>query len=151
MSSEDFADAQVHSADKPPDEPNESKQGDLKALFSLIQTMNVACRNLSAYPPEHPAIVQSFEKVEQIFQDLLENSSHVTLGVAKDALMVGSKFLDRKNPVFRSFAQTLFEHGIVSFTLVKGLELQELMGFARIIVQKRSDLADQGGISTLLA
>ena len=151
MSNTNSADTQKLTAEQEPDTGNSDKKRDLKVLFSLIQTMNVACRNLGAYPKEHPAIVKSFEKVEQSFQELLESHSHVTLGVAKDALMVGSKFLDRKNPVFRSFAQTLFQHGIVSLTLLKDLSLQELMDFAHIIMQKRNDVTTQGGVSALIA
>ena len=79
MHNADSAGPQTSSAEIKADKPSGDNNQNMKALFSLIQTMNVACRNLSAYPPEHPAIVQSFEKVEQNFINLLDNHNHVTI------------------------------------------------------------------------
>ena len=65
--------------------------------------------------------------------------------------MVGLKVLDQKNPIFQRFAGTLFEHGIVGLTLLRGLTSKELMDFDIIIAQKRNDIYQKGGVDVLLS
>ena len=113
--------------------------------------MNIARRNLVAYPRGHALVLESFEKVRVILQDFFEYSNHFTLGIAKDTLMLGTKALDRKNPVFQNFAQILFEHGIVSMTFFRDITVDELMDFDHIVSQKRNDVHHQGGVAALLS
>lgn len=124
---------------------------DVRLLADFFRAMNIARRNLMAYPRGHSLVVESFEKVLNILQEYFEYSNHLTLGIAKDTLMVGARELDRKNPVFQGFAQILFGHGIVSLTLLRGLTVDELMDFDHIISQKRNDVHRQGGVSVLLS
>ena len=113
--------------------------------------MNIARRNLVAYPRGHALVLESFEKVRVILQDFFEYSNHFTFGIAKDTLMLGTKALDRKNPVFQNFAQILFEHGIVSMTFFRDITVDELMDFDHIVSQKRNDVHHQGGVAALLS
>jgi len=113
--------------------------------------MNIARRNLVAYPRGHALVLESFEKVRVILQDFFEYINHFTLGIAKDTLMLGTKALDRKNPVFQNFAQILFEHGIVSMTFFRDITVDELMDFDHIVSQKRNDVHHQGGVAALLS
>jgi HEAT repeat protein len=124
---------------------------DNRLVFDFIRAMNIARRNLVGYPRGHTLVVESFEKVRAILQDFFELSNHFTLGIAKDTLMLGTKALDRKIPVFQNFAQILFEHGIVGLTFFRDLTVDELMDFDHIISQKRNDVHHQGGVATLLS
>ncbi len=76
-------------------------------------------------------------------------SSHIR--GAQDALLWGTKILDKKNIVFRGFAGILFGHGIVSLTSLKGLTSGELMEFDYIISQSRNEVYRQGGVVVLLS
>ncbi|MBP1735390.1 MAG: HEAT-like repeat-containing protein [Deltaproteobacteria bacterium] len=124
---------------------------DNRLVFDFIRTMNIARRNLVAYPRGHALVLESFEKVRVILQDFFEYSNHFTFGIAKDTLMLGTKALDRKNPVFQNFAQILFEHGIVSMTFFRDITVDELMDFDHIVSQKRNDVHHQGGVAALLS
>jgi len=119
-------------------------------VFDFFRTMNIARRNLIAYPRGHTLVTESFEKVLSVLVDFFERSNSFTIGIAKDTLMVGTKALDKKNPVFQNFAHILFEHGIVSLTFLRGLTVDELMDFDHIISQKRNDVQHQGGVEALL-
>jgi len=131
---------------------NASHDGlDTGVLLNLVRALNLANRNLLAYPDGHPLVMQSFRKVEAILKGVFQTHGHLTLGIAKDTLMAESRPVDPKNPVFRSFARTLFEHGIVSLTLMEGLTVSELMDFDHIIVQRRNDVYRQGGVAMLFA
>lgn len=119
-------------------------------VFDFFRTMNIARRNLIAYPRGHTLVTESFEKVLSVLVDFFERSNSFTIGIAKDTLMVGTKALDKKNSVFQNFAHILFEHGIVSLTFLRGLTVDELMDFDHIISQKRNDVQHQGGVEALL-
>ena len=123
---------------------------DNQLVFDFFRTMNIARRNLIAYPREHTLVTESFEKVLSVLVDFFECSNSFTIGIAKDTLMVGTKALDKKNSVFQNFARILFEHGIVSLTFLRGLTVDELMDFDHIISQKRNDVQHQGGVEALL-
>lgn len=124
---------------------------DNRLVFDFVRAMNIARRNLVAYPRGHALVAESFEKVRAVLIDFFEYSSYFTLGIAKDTLMLGTKALDKKNPVFQNFAHILFEHGIVSLTFFRDLTVDELMDFDHIISQKRNDVQHQGGVASLLA
>jgi hypothetical protein len=121
-----------------------------RLVFDFVRAMNIARRNLVAYPRGHALVIESFEKVRAILENFFECNNHFTLGIAKDTLMLGTKALDKKNPVFQNFAHILFEHGIVSLTFFRNITVDELMDFDHIISQKRNDVQHQGGVETLL-
>jgi hypothetical protein len=138
--------------------PDETKQQvpaqnslDNRLVFDFIRAMNIARRNLVAYPRGHALVLESFEKVRAILHNFFEFSNHLTLGIAKDTLVLGTKALDRRNSAFQNFAQILFGHGIISLTLLRDLTVDELMDFDHIISQKRNDVNRQGGVATLLS
>ena len=124
---------------------------DIKVISGLIHAMNMAGSKLTAYPEGHPFIIESFQKVENILQGIFENRGQLVFGIAKNSVMVGLKTLDQKNPIFQRFAGSLFEHGIVGLTLLRGLTSKELMDFDIIIAQKRNDIYQKGGVEALLS
>lgn len=65
-------------------------------VFDFFRTMNIARRNLIAYPRGHTLVTESFEKVLSVLVDFFERSNSFTIGIAKDTLMVGTKALDKK-------------------------------------------------------
>ncbi|MBK5275525.1 MAG: HEAT repeat domain-containing protein [Desulfuromonadales bacterium] len=122
---------------------------DIKALSALIVELNISRRNFNSYPKGHPLIVASFQKVFFHYERLLEARDQVTLGFAKDTLMVGETSLDKANIVFRDFARVLFEHRIALLTLQSGLTPRELENFYKILSLKREEVKRHGGIEAL--
>ncbi len=120
---------------------------DTKLLSNLIYELNIARRHLIAYPRGHPVVEATLQKVLFLIGEIFEISEEITLGVAKDTLMLGTEFLDRSNPVFRDFARCLFSHSVAALTLTKGVTLVELVKFNEIISQKPDASVEQGGIA----
>lgn len=129
---------------------NAPKGVDHSLLFDLIKAMNLAGRNLVAYPVEHPMVIASYERVEGMFQRIFKSRTSLSFRIARDALYLGSIPLDRKNPVFRGFARSLFRHGIVGLIFHKGLNSSDLMVLDRILAKNRDDVYKEGGAHTLL-
>jgi hypothetical protein len=60
----------------------------------------------------------------------------ITLGVAKDALVIDEYTLDRKNPVFKEFALSLHSKGIAAVTFYSGLDVEEVVSFHELITMR---------------
>ncbi len=117
---------------------------DSKLLSSLIHELNISRRHVTAYPENHPIIAASTQKAVQLLQQLLQIHDHITIGIARDVLLIGNSFLDKENLVYRDFARFLFGHGIAAITVQKQLTQDELRRFNTILSQKRENLRDRG-------
>lgn len=124
---------------------------DTSLLSNFLYELNVTRRHVVAYPSNHPVILSSTDKVIAILREILSIRSEITLGIAKDALLVGTSSLDRKNPVYRDMAATLFSHGIVSISFNNAMDRQEMVNFCRIISLKREQVEAKGGIARLMS
>ena len=113
--------------------------------------MNIARRLIVSYPENHPVIEKSVEKVLDALPGILLNRNDITIGVAKNVLIVGDSFLDRNNPINRDFANLLFSHGIAAISFSKQLTAQDLLAFFAFTALKREQVAAEGGIVLSLA
>jgi hypothetical protein len=100
---------------------------DAQLLSDAIIELNISRRSVSLYPPEHPITRQSIKSAYTLIKKLFEIRNSITLGVAKDVLMVDEYTLDRTNPVFMEFAFALHLKSIASITFYSGLEENEVM------------------------
>jgi hypothetical protein len=109
--------------------PDFNSQALEKSLFAL----NIARHNASAYPAEHPAIAKSVDHVLELLSELLEFRQEITLGAARDRLLLDGTVLNEKNAVYRSLAGALFDAGISSLTLNSQVTREELSLFLRAL------------------
>ena len=119
---------------------------DTKILSNLIYQMNIVRRQVNAYPPGHQVILTAADRTLKVLQNLKTTTPQVTIGIARDRLMLGAMPLDPKNPVYREYARALFSHGMVALTIHHGLTADELCRFCRIIACKPDEILNQGGI-----
>lgn len=106
---------------------------DGELLSGAVIELNISRRSVGLYPPEHPIIRDSIEKAYSYLQRLFEIRSQITLGIAKDTLVIDEYVLERKNPVFREFAVSLHGKGVASLTFYSGLTPGELVILHEVI------------------
>src|SRR5512145_1796884 len=92
---------------------------DTRLLSDFIYALNIARRQVAAYPPGHSMIASAVEKLLALLEKVLEFSREVTLGIARYTLLRDGKHLRPTNPVYRHFAVNLFNARVTSLT-VKG-------------------------------
>ncbi|MEF9475175.1 MAG: HEAT repeat domain-containing protein [Candidatus Mariimomonas ferrooxydans] len=109
---------------------------DAKLLSDAVIELNISRRSVGLYPSEHPITKKSIESAYSLLKKLFEIRSSITLGVAKDVLMVDEYTLDRKNPVFIEFATALHSKGIAAITFYSGLEGNEVLALHELISDK---------------
>ena len=124
---------------------------DTRLLSEAVIELNISRKNVGIYPPGHIQITKSIDRAYTLLQKMFEIRAEMTLGVAKDTLLVGSDYLDQKNPVYRDFALSMNQQGIAAVTFVQGLDKEELVRFHRILTTKTDDIRAGGGIGKVMS
>src|SRR3972149_903886 len=89
---------------------------DTRLLSDAVIELNISRKNVGIYPPGHLQIVKSIDRAYEVLLRMFEVRPEMTLGVAKDTLLVGQDYLDQKNPVYRDFALSLNQQEIAAVT-----------------------------------
>ncbi len=124
---------------------------DTRLLSEAVIELNISRKNVGIYPPGHIQITKSIDRAYALLQKMFEIRTEMTLGVAKDTLLVGSDYLDQKNLVYRDFALSMNQQGIAAVTFVQGLDKEELVRFHRILTARTDDTRAGGGIEKVMA
>jgi hypothetical protein len=136
----------------PSQKPAEQEQPlDTLLLSEAVIELNISRKNVGIYPPGHIQITRSIDRTFELLQRLFEIRPEMTLGVAKDTLLVGQDYLDRKNPVYREFALSMNQQGIAAVTFISGMDKEELVKFQRILTTKPEDIRAAGGIEAVMS
>lgn len=109
---------------------------DAKLLSDAIIELNISRRSVSLYPPDHPIVEESISRAFKLLQKLFELRSSITLGIAKDTLIIDEYSLDKKHPVFSEFALSLHDRGIAAITFFHGLESNDLISLHELITMQ---------------
>ena len=64
---------------------------DTKVLSEFIYALNIARRQILSYPPGHPIINAAAEKLLGLLPRMFEFRSDITIGIARDTLLVGDQ------------------------------------------------------------
>ena len=136
----------------PPVQPQRVREVplDTRILSEAVIELNISRKNVGIYPPGHIQITRSIDRAFELLQKLFEIRSEMTIGVAKDTLLVGQDYLDQKNPVYRDFALSMNQQEIASVTFVRGLDKEELVRFHRILTTQPEDIRAMGGINKVM-
>jgi HEAT repeat protein len=124
---------------------------DTRLLSEAVIELNISRKNVGIYPAGHIQITRSIDRAFELLLRLFEVRPEMTLGVAKDTLLVGQDYLDRKNPVYRDFALSMNQQGIAAVTFISGLDKGELVKFHRILTTKPEDIRASGSIEAVMS
>jgi hypothetical protein len=127
---------------------------DARLLSEAVIELNILRRSVGLYPPDHPALKDSINRALDLLNKLFELRSSITLGVAKNVLVIDEYTLDRKNPVFKEFALSLHNRGIAAVTFNSGLDAEELVSLHELITMRDGpvgsallEIAEKKGLS----
>ena len=122
---------------------------DPKVLARFIFLFNIARHHAQSYPADHPQIVKSVQNFLVLFDELLEYRDDITIGVAKDNLIIGDASLE-KNAVFKDLANSLFACDIASFSIRRSVTHDELLTFFQLITLDPEEIRQKGGCGYML-
>ena len=93
-------------------------------MLELIRALAIAWKNLAAYPAGHPALAASMALALRRVQELFTASGGVTIGVARDGLVVGQEKVASSHA--RDLATALYNREVALLRLEPGLDAVEL-------------------------
>lgn len=124
---------------------------DTKVMSDFIYSLNIARRQVQSYPLGHPVIAKAAQKLLDVLPKLLEFRAEITIGIARDTLMIGGQALDSTNPIYRDFATNLFDAKVASLTIDHRLEVSDICKFFEILRYKPEVIADRGGLQVIMS
>lgn len=119
-------------------------------IKNFIAALLALQSQLRLYDAVNRTVEMATEKVNSIFDLLLEDSDEITIFIGQHAFIFEDKFVERSNQLFDAFANLLFNHGISAITFVKGMTAAELHDFMKLVGRRSSFSWDEGGIGAAL-
>lgn len=109
-----------------PDGPGRKVTSLSRELADFLIEFSIVLHKRSMYPAGHPHIKDSAERFAHRLNALLGNRDSVTLGVARNRLVIESVTTDPKNALLRDLAHRLHRHRIAAVHLTRGANGEEI-------------------------
>ncbi len=100
-------------------------------VAEFVRALALGWKNLSAYPPGHPALVSSLELINRRLSDLRGPAGEVVLGIANDGLVYGTDKIDSASA--QKFAQALYARGVAVLRFANETEARDIETFLRLL------------------
>ena len=97
-----------------------------RELADFLVEFSIVLHNRSMYPAGHPQLRNSAVRFAQRLNALLGNRESVTLGVARNRLVIESVTTDPKNALLRDLAHRLHRHRVAAVHLTRGAAADEI-------------------------
>jgi hypothetical protein len=97
-----------------------------RELADFLIEFSIVLHNRSMYPAGHPHLRQSAVRFVQRLNALLGNRDSVTLGVARNRLVIETVTTDPKNALLRDLAHRLHRHRVAAVHLTRGATADEI-------------------------
>ncbi len=95
-------------------------------LGDLLIELSIALHRHAMYPGGHPSLAPATERVVDRLARVLEGRATLSLGVARNQLVIEGVATDPKNPVLKDLAGRLHRHHLGAITFRPGLAPKEL-------------------------
>ncbi len=106
------------------------EQGGRSALSSdladVLIELSIALHKHAMYPEGHPSLGPACERVAQRLDPLLAERGSLSLGVARDQLVIEGVATDPKNPVLQDLAGRLHRHQLGAVSFRRGADAFEI-------------------------
>jgi len=88
------------------------------------------------YPPQHPSLVPAAENIIGRLGEIFQNRSTLSIGVARNQLVIEGVATDSKHPVLSDLARRLHGHQLGALTFRKGVKVKEVEGLLKALSQE---------------
>jgi hypothetical protein len=106
-----------------------------RELRDFLIQLSIALHRYAMYPEGHPSLSPTVEHVLGIVTGLLTSRDTLSLGVARNQLVIEGVATDPKNPVLTELASRMHRHHIGAITMRRDISHPELHEFLRAVGQ----------------
>lgn len=104
-----------------------------KDLSEFLLELSIALHKYAMYPDGHPSLGPAAAGVTRRAEDLLRQRGSLSLGVARDQLIIEGVATDPRHPVLGELAGRLHRHHLGAVTFYPGIEVAETQSLLRTI------------------
>ena len=97
-----------------------------RKLADFLVELSIALHKRAIYPDGHPYLRSSADRFADRVATLLESRDSITIGVARDRLVIESATTDPANALLRDLAHRLHRHQLASIGFTQGAPLSEI-------------------------
>ena len=97
-----------------------------RELTEFLIEFSIALQKFAIYPPGHPMLATTVERLERRLLLLLDTRDTLSLGVAHTQLVIEGIATDEHNAVLRDLAQRLHRHHLGALKIGRGVRSDEL-------------------------
>ncbi|MBI4436693.1 MAG: protein kinase [Candidatus Omnitrophica bacterium] len=130
--------------------PTVEKQELPKVIREFLTQQDVALKVLRMFPQGHPQAVSSVSHYFSILEKLLGSHESISVSESGGRLVVEGILIDKEEKRAADFAQNLVSWKVATLTFCRGLTLEELESFLRLLVSKKDLLQEEGALSRFL-
>ncbi len=95
-------------------------------LSDFLVELSIALHKHAMYPEGHPSLTPAADRVLQRLDPLMVERGSLSLGVARDQLVIEGVATDSKNPVLADLAGRLHRHHLGAITFRRGVDPSQL-------------------------
>jgi len=115
-----------------------------KGLLQLARALLVAVRNWTLYPPEHPTVAVSINRLAAAIRESSLGAAF-SLGVTPDTLMIEGTLADAGQAGIAEAAALLHDRDILTVTFVGVVPQETLHAFLRVLTLDAAERRRRGG------
>ena len=97
-----------------------------KELSDFLIELSIGLHKNAIYPPGHPLLEGATAGIARRVEALLQDRASLSLGVARQQLVIEGVATDENNPVLRDLAQRLHRHHLGAVKFTQGVTAQEI-------------------------
>ena len=124
-----------------------------KAVETLF-IMKRAVVHLHMYPPSHPLVINTIDKIYESLMDIFEKEDSVIFAESERNLIIFGKLISQKyrgNPYIAIFLMLMINWRIKSITFMRGLEKSEILPFLEILAKTPDEVKMKGELERFIA
>ncbi len=97
-----------------------------KELSDFLIELSIGLHKNAIYPPGHPLLEGATAGIARRVESLLQDRTSLSLGVARQQLIIEGVATDENNPVLRDLAQRLHRHHLGAVKFTQGVTASEI-------------------------
>jgi hypothetical protein len=104
-----------------------------RELRDFLIQFSIALHRFGMYPDGHPSLPPTVERATGRLAELLFERSNLSIGIARNQLIIEGVATDPKNPVLQELAVRLHRHHLGAITIERGVLPDEVHGLLQLI------------------
>lgn len=105
-------------------------------LSEFLLELSIGVHRYAMYPPQHPSLVPAAENIIGRLGEIFQDRRTLSIGVARNQLVIEGVATDSKHPVLSDLARRLHGHQLGALTFRKGVKVNEVEGLLKALSQE---------------